>query len=227
MKDFIHRPLNPRWVLGLALAAGALVLTSCSNSLSWEVAYPSSPLSEGVPRVEVAAHGSWVGMAEDQFGVRLGATQHDLRISRHCSGEWTVTYPSTVMGRLPAPGTDLRLLVWEHKNEPGLQDVEPLLDVGGMMATNGVTASFDATPAMDQALFVNGARVLVVATPSGAEVSESQVWIMSRLLWPAERNPDGPSRLPGDLKNICPGSPFKAGAEVEPAARPSRPSRPR
>ena len=74
--------------------------------------------------------------------------------------------------------------------------------VAGNMATNGATAIFEATPELDEALFVDGFAWVVVATSDEIMVSASDLMADSR---DPGWLPDwmvGP-RLPNDLGDIC------------------------
>lgn len=232
MSEWTPQSLARRWRRAMAVVASlALVaVVGCGTPYHapWEVEHSrESAFQELAPRVEITLRDSWVGGFEDRFGTQLLGARHDLQLARHCSGEWSVTYPEDTEG-LPAPGTELRLWAQTHKRQLDTSG-DGAVGATGVMASNGVAAVFQVTPEIDGALFVNGFVWIVVATLDEVQVSVSDLLAKSReprwFPWLASRPPT--PQMPSDLGDICQGPAEDTttdGQEKKSAPRP-RPQR--
>lgn len=185
-----------RAVGSFAVALLVALTTACASG--WQVKRPNNSAFDNEPRVEIIVRDSWVGMGEDRFGVPATGTSLDVRIARFCNGAWAVTYLAAAES-LPAPGSEVTLSAISDGNEP--------VSSVGMMLDNGVTALFQPMPAIDDAMFINGPLRVVVATPSGEQVSLSDAEMKSRATFGSLRVRSARDTFwdfPDDLKRICP-----------------------
>ena len=201
-----------------AMTLAFVVTTGCGEpARSWQIDHSrESAFDELEPRVEILLRDSWVGEWEDRFGRERGASSHDLRLARHCRGEWSITYPEDAVYGVE-PGDGLQLWVQTHRGRLDATN-EDAVWVAGSMASSGVTAVFQAAPKLDEALFVNGFVWLVVAKQDESMVSASSLWVHSRDAdWmPGWMQKD--TQLPDDLDGIC-GVPVIDRAPTDPEER--------
>ncbi|MYA40547.1 MAG: hypothetical protein F4Z31_02150 [Gemmatimonadetes bacterium] len=156
----------------LAVVAWALVSTAAGIFMgsSWSIETPR----HHPPRVEASVE-SQVGPDEDRYGVDLGDGRRQLRMARHCDGEWSITYPADTTV-LPPPRTPLLVQIASRGGSTA---------AAGTVAANGTTLSLLPSSEVDEALFVTGTvNVKVEAGDRQVSLTEARLRSHRPKLWP-------------------------------------------